>query len=51
MTLIIKGIYSVENKLESLLAVLLGKALSGIPSSWCGRQMAGNSLREHVIEL
>ena len=34
---------SVKNKPASLLAVPLGKALSGIPSSWCGRQVAGNS--------
>ena len=33
---------SVENKPASLL-VPLGKALGGIPPSWCGRQMAGNS--------
>ena len=29
-----------ENKQASLLVVSLGKALSGIPPSWCGRQMA-----------
>ena len=34
---------SVENKPASLLAVSLGKVQSGIPPSWCGRQMAGNS--------
>ena len=34
---------SVENKPASSLVVPLGKALSGIPSSWCGRLMAGNS--------
>ena len=34
---------SVENKSASLLVVPLGKALNGIPPSWCGRQMAGNS--------
>ena len=34
---------SVENKPESLLVVPLGKALSGIPPSWCGEQMAVNS--------
>ena len=34
---------SVENKPASLLVVPLGKTLSGIPPSWCGRQMAGNS--------
>ena len=34
---------SVENKPASLLVVPLGKALSGIPPSWCGRQMVGNS--------
>ena len=30
-------------KPASLLVVPLGKALSGIPTSTCGRQMAGNS--------
>ena len=34
---------SVENKPASSLVVPLGKALSGIPPSLCGRQMAGNS--------
>ena len=34
---------SVENKEASLLVMPLGKALSGIVSPWCGRQMAGNS--------
>ena len=34
---------SVKNKPASLLVVPLAKALSGIPPSWCGRQMAGNS--------
>ena len=34
---------SVENKPASLFVVPLGKALNGIPPSWCGRQMAGNS--------
>ena len=34
---------SVENKPASLLVVPLGKALSGIPPSWCGKQMVGNS--------
>ena len=34
---------SVENKPASLLVVPLGRALSGIPPSWCGRQMAGHS--------
>ena len=34
---------NVENKPASLLVVPSGKALSGIPPSWCGRQMAGNS--------
>ena len=29
----------VENKLASLLVVPLGKAVSGIPTSWCGRHM------------
>ena len=32
-----------KNKPASLLVVPLGKALSGIPPSWCGRQMASNS--------
>ena len=35
--------YSVKNKPAGLLVVPLGKALSGIPLSWCGKQMAGNS--------
>ena len=35
---------TMENKPASLLVVPLGKALNGIPPSWCGRQMAGNSL-------
>ena len=34
---------SVENKPASSLVVPLGKTLSGVPPSWCGRQMAGNS--------
>ena len=34
---------SVENKPASLLVMALGKALSEIPPSWWGRQMAGNS--------
>ena len=34
---------SLENKPASLLVVPLGKALSRIPLSWCGKQMAGNS--------
>ena len=34
---------SVKNKQASLLVAPLGKALSGILPSWCGRQMAGNS--------
>ena len=34
---------SVKNKPASSLVVPLGRALSGIPPSWCGRQMAGNS--------
>ena len=33
---------NVEPKPASLLVVPLGKALSGIPPSWCGRQVAGN---------
>ena len=32
-----------EIKPASLLVVPLGKALSGIPPSWFGGQMAGNS--------
>ena len=32
---------SVENKPASLLVVPLGKALGGIPPSWCGRHRAG----------
>ena len=36
----------------SLLVVPLEKALSGIPSSWCGRQMAAwQLLSELVISL
>ena len=31
------------NKPASLLVVSLGKALSGIPPSWCDKQMAGKS--------
>ena len=34
---------SVENKQASLFVVRLEKTLSGIPLSWCGRPMAGNS--------
>ena len=34
---------SVENNPASLLLVPLGKTLGGIPPSWGGRQMAGNS--------
>ena len=34
---------SVENKPASLLVVPLGRALNGIPPSWCSRQMADNS--------
>ena len=33
----------VENKPAGLLVAPLGKALCGISSSWCGRQLAGNS--------
>ena len=33
---------SVENNSTSLHVVPLGKALSEIPPSWCGIQMAGN---------
>ena len=36
----------------SLLVVPLGKALTGIPPSWCGRQMAAwQILSELVISL
>ena len=38
-----------KNKPASLLVVPLGKALSEIPSSWCGRQMAGNSKASSYI--
>ena len=38
---------SVENKPASLL-VPLGKALSGIPPSWCGRQMAATPKRARI---
>ena len=38
---------SVKNKPASSLVAQLGKALSGIPSSWCDRQL----LSELVIEL
>ena len=34
---------SVKNKPASLLVVALGKGLSGIPSSWFGKRMIGNS--------
>ena len=34
---------SVKNKPASLLVVPLGKALNGVPPSWCGKQMARNS--------
>ena len=40
-----------KNKPESLLAVALGKALSGIPPSWCGRQIDGKLLSELVVAL
>ena len=40
-----------ENKPASLLVVPLERALSGIPPSWCGRQVAKNSLSEFIIEL
>ena len=33
-----------EKKPASLLVVLLKKALSGIPPSWCGRQKAGTGV-------
>ena len=42
---------SVENKPASLLSVPLGKALSGIPLSWCGRQVAGKLLSELVKRI
>ena len=38
-----------ENKPASLLDVPLGKSLNGIPPSWCGRQVAGNSKAEMGI--
>ena len=34
---------SVENKPASFTCCAGGKAFSGIPPSWCGRQVAGNS--------
>ena len=34
---------NVESKPASLLVVSLGKALSGITPSWCGKEMVGNS--------
>ena len=43
VTLSITEQISVENKPESLLVLSLEKALNGIPPSWSGRQMAGNS--------
>ena len=42
---------SVKNKPASLFVVPLGKALSGIPPFWCGRQMAGNSLASSYSAL
>ena len=33
----------------SLLVVPLGKALSGIPQSWCGRQMAAWQLLSALV--
>ena len=33
----------------SLLVVPLGKALSGIPPSWCGRQMAAWQLLSKLV--
>ena len=36
-------------KLVSLLDVPLGKALSGIPPSWCGRQMAARQLLSELV--
>ena len=33
----------------SLVVVPLGKALSGIPPSWCGRQMAGWQLLSELV--
>ena len=40
-----------ENKPAGVLVVPLGKALSGFPPSWCGGQMAGNSLLNELILL
>ena len=34
---------SVQNKSANLLVMPLGETLSGIPRSWCGRQMADTS--------
>ena len=38
-----------ENKPASLLVVSLGKALNGMPSSLCGRQMVGPSSLPVVV--
>ena len=40
---------SVENKPASLLVVPLGKALNGMSSSLCGRQMVGPSSLPVVV--
>ena len=39
---------SVKNEPASLLVGPLGKAFSGIPPSWCGRQMADTRKRAHI---
>ena len=40
---------SVENKAAISLVVALGKALSGIPPSLCGRQMDGRQLQRELV--
>ena len=40
---------SVENKPASLLVVSLGKTLSGMPPSLCGRQLVGPSSLPFVV--
>ena len=40
---------SVENRPASSLVVSLGKALNGMPSSLCGRQMVGPSSLPVVV--
>ena len=42
---------SMKNKPTSSLVVPLGKALSGITPSWCGRQMTGNFLASSYSAL